>query len=76
MELPRGLTPGAAHQVRIRTFWGSTRGGGLSGVVLQPHPGGPTRVGGLLVWTSPIMVIPGSPVGGYLFRLGTLLGYF
>jgi hypothetical protein len=77
MALPRGLAT-RGHKVRIRTLWGSTRGGGLSGVVLYPREGQPSRVGALLVWSTP-SIQPSLGfflVKGYLFRLGTLFGYF
>ncbi len=82
MGLPRGLTPGAGTppQVRVRTFWGAPRGGGLQGLTLTPRVGCPTRVGSLLVWSTPVAgqeaLGGGALVQGYLFRLGTLLGYF
>jgi hypothetical protein len=79
MGLPRGVTsiPGVTPQVRVRTFWGSPRGGGLQGLTLTPQVGQPTRVGSLLVWITPSPVPQGGIlVRGYLFRLGTLLGYF
>ena len=77
MELPRGLTTLPTQKVRIRTFWGATRGGGLSGTTLDFQTGCPVRLGSLLVWhTSGTMKINILPLRGYVFRLGLLLGYF
>jgi len=78
--LPLGMAPtsGVAARTPEVFFWGTPRvGQGLTPVGSLSRGGStPARAGGLLVWTPPPGVPRGSPLGGWLFRVGTLLGYF
>lgn len=75
ISLPVGPTPTGGVSPEV-FFWGTPRvGQGFSRISSGSSFEGPVRAGSLLVWVPPTRV-GGSPLGGWLFRVGTLLGYF